>query len=134
MIEKLRDSRGWQLLTITTLILIVPLMADINGRIGVIRRMQQREAQLNRQLDQERQVREELRSQLEQVTDDAYLERWARVDARMTLPGEVAIIPLFPEQFEPVVSAPVNNLPETDAPASISEQWRRLFFDAAPDP
>ena len=133
MIEKLRDSRGWQVLIITSLILVVPLMADINGRIGVLRRMHQQEARLNKELAQAQAEQETLEKQLQFVTSDAYLEQWARIEARMTRPGEVAIIPLYQEQTQPETSAS-RATSSADASLSTSQQWHRLFFDDATSP
>ena len=133
MIEKLRDSRGWQLLVITSLILVVPLMADINGRIGVLRRMHQQQTLLNQELARARAEQETLEKQLQFVTGDEYLEQWARIEARMTRPGEVAIIPLYQEQTQPETSASGASSP-TDASLSTSQQWHRLFFDDATSP
>jgi cell division protein FtsB len=133
VIEKLRDSRGWQLLVITSLILVVPLMADINGRIGVLRRMHQQQALLNQELAEARAEREALEKQLQFVTSDAYLEQWARVEARMARPGEVAIIPLYQGQTQPETSASGAS-PSPDAALSTSQQWHRLFFDDATSP
>jgi cell division protein FtsB len=132
--EKLRDSRGWQLLIITSLILVVPLMADINGRIGILRRMHQQEARLNQELTQAQAEREALKARLQFVSGDEYLEQWARVEARMTQPGEVAIIPLYPESTQSETSASTTDSSPTDTSPSTSEQWHRLFFDAATNP
>lgn len=129
MIEKLRDSRGWQLLTIIALILIVPLLADINGRLGIMRRMRQEEARLSQELAEAQAEHEALQAELEAVTQEAYLEQWARVYARMSLPGEVAIIPFSPDQSEPATSALDSNSSSEDASVAVSEQWLRLFFD-----
>ena len=66
---------------------------------------------------------DELRRQLTYVKSDEYVERWARVEARMVKPGEVAIVPLVaviePPQAEP---APV----EEPAPRS-QPLWIRLW-------
>ncbi len=126
MIKKLRESRGWQLLLISALILLMPLIVDVNGRISVIRRMRQEETRLEQELVQVQAEQDALQEQLEFVAGDAYLEQWARVEARMTKPGQVAIIPLTAEQ---------NTTPQADnffsavpSTPSIPEQWRRLFF------
>jgi hypothetical protein len=108
-------------------------MADINGRIGVLRRMHQQQALLNQELAQARAEREALEKQLQFVTSDAYLEQWARVEARMARPGEVAIIPLYQGQTQPATSASEAS-PSPDAALSTSQQWHRLFFDDATSP
>lgn len=129
MIDKLRESRGWQLLIITALILIVPLLADINGRLGIMRRMRQEEARLSQELAEAQAEHEALQAELEAVTQEAYLEQWARVYARMSLPGEVAIIPFSSDQAESAASALESNRSSEDASVAISEQWLHLFFD-----
>jgi cell division protein FtsB len=129
MIQKLRESRGWQLLIIAGLILLMPLIVDINGRISVIRRMHQEQARLQQELADIQAEQEALQTQLDFVASDAYLEQWARVDARMTRPGEVAIIPAPAHASEQTTPDLENDLfPATDPPPSIPEQWRRLFF------
>jgi hypothetical protein len=69
-----------------------------------------------------------LLARLESVSDDAYVERWARVDARMTMPGDIAFIPLAPEDIRPTFPSfetrPTRPRPES----SIAEQWRRFFL------
>jgi cell division protein FtsB len=129
MIEKLRESRSWQLFIITTLILIVPLLADINGRLSIMRRMRLEEVRLGQELSEAQAEHEALEAQLEWVTQEAYLEQWARVNARMSLPGEVAIIPFSPQQVEQAASAVESNPSPEDTSPAISEQWLRLFFD-----
>jgi cell division protein FtsB len=131
MIDKLRNSRGWQLLTITTLILIVPLMADINGRIDMVRRMHRKEVQLRQELDQVQRENSMLHAELEQITDLTYLERWARVEARMTRTGEVAIIPVLAQVPDYGAQPPQQDPSTEEAPLTTSDEWRHLFFDAA---
>jgi cell division protein FtsB len=134
MIQKLSESRRWQLFFIVGLIVVVPLTVDINGRISTLRHMRQKEAQLETEIANAQDENAQLRSELQSLSDLAYLEEWARVEAHMTKPGEVAIIPLY-------VSAPQPQDPSLDgAPTtagtslSFAAQWRRLFFDelAAP--
>ena len=85
------------------------------------------------ELTQAQAEQDALQEQLEFVASDDYLEQWARVEARMTLPGQVVIIPL--QQTEPGEPAQTGSFFPAAPPApSIPEQWRRLFFgdDAAP--
>ncbi len=119
---------------ITALILVVPLMADISGRMSVIRRMRQEQARLERELAEVQAENEALRAELEFVASDAYLERWARIDARMTLPGEVAVIPVIVTPPEQAVSGSASDPARSSTPPSIPEQWHRLFFGEAAVP
>jgi cell division protein FtsB len=132
MIKKLQESKSWQLLLISALILLMPLLVDVNGRISVIRRMRQEETRLEQELTQAQAERDALQEQLEFVASDAYLEQWARVEARMTLPGQVVIIPLQTEPGEPTQTG--SFFPAAPPATSIPEQWRSLFFgnDSAP--
>ena len=129
--QRIRDSRGWQLLIITALILIVPVLADINGRLGIMRRMRQEEARLSQELTEVQAEHEALQAELEAVTQEAYLEQWARVHARMSLPGEVTIIPFSPDQEGSAAPALESKVSSDDTSLAISEQWLHLFFDDA---
>ena len=127
MIKKLSESRNWQLALIIGLVIIVPLTIDINGRIGIIRSMRQREASLQQELADAQQERAEIQAQLDALEEPAAVEEWARVEAHMTKPGEVAIIPIYSNPAQP--ETPVEEETATSgASLSISEQWFRLFF------
>jgi len=64
----------------------------------------------------------DLEGQLEYVQTDEYVERWARVEARMVKPGEVAVVPITvtpePTPAEAVIEG-------TPAPAAESF-WLRV--------
>lgn len=131
MIEKLGRSKSWQFLLIIALILIVPLTVDINRRISVLRRMHQEEARLTQELTEAQSEQSELQAQLEYVNSDAYVEAWARVEARMTLPGETAFVPLIDWEVETDQTLPSGAAAGSNL--SIPQQWRRLFLgDATP--
>jgi cell division protein FtsB len=134
MVDKLRESRSWQLLLIATLVLLIPLMADISHRMSVLHRMHQKRAQLTLQLAQARAENDELNAQLEFVAGDAFLEQWARVEARLARPGEVAAIPLFEDQTRRRFTALDDKPSSEGTPSSMPQQWRRLFFDEPATP
>jgi cell division protein FtsB len=129
MIDKLRQSRGWQFLLVSSLILLIPLMADISGRMSTLHRMHQEKARLTHELEMASAEHDILLARLESVSDDAYVERWARVDARMTVPGDVAFIPLAPEDIRPTFTSFEKRLPRPQPETSIAEQWRRFFLE-----
>jgi len=133
VIEKLRESRGWQFLLIAALILVVPLIADVNRRMGDIRRMHQKEAELEQELTAVQAEQEALQEELEYVNSDAYVEEWARVEARMTLTDEVAIVPVITEPPQQTESAESPS-PPGDTSSSIPKEWHSLFFDDATAP
>ena len=128
MINRLRDSRSWQLLIGTTLVLIVPLMVDIQGRMEVLRRMREEEARLAQELTTMREEHENLEARLEFVLSEPFLEQWARVDLRLGRPGEVAIVPMYVEQSRQVTPTLKDIDSPTETTPAISEQWHRLFF------
>ena len=129
VIEKLRESKSWQFLLIAALILILPLMVDITGRIGIIQRMHEEKIRLEQEIATKEAEHQALQEQLDFVASDTYLEQWARVDARMSLPGEVAAIPLHDEKVEKMpLTKQDRPAPGADAD-SISQQWHQLFFD-----
>jgi hypothetical protein len=129
VIEKLRESKSWQFLLIAALILILPLMVDITGRIGIIQRMHEEKTRLEQEIAAKETEHQALQEQLDFVASDTYLEQWARVDARMSLPGQVAAIPLYDEKIEEMSLTKQARLdPGADAD-SISQQWHELFFD-----
>jgi cell division protein FtsB len=134
MMDKLRESRSWQLLLITTLIILVALMADVSGRMSVLYRVNQKEAQLTQQLNEARVEQDMLAAQLEYVNGDVYLEKWARGEARMSQPGDVAVIPLLDGKTRKRFTA-LDNIPSSGGtPSSVPEQWRRFFFEGPGTP
>ena len=129
MIEKLRESKSWQFLLIAALILILPLMVDITGRIGIIQRMHEEKVRLGQEITEKEAEHQALQERLDFVAGDTYLEQWARVDARMSLPGEVAAIPLHDAGVEETSATQQDSLAPGDDADSISQQWHQLFFD-----
>ena len=134
MMDKLRESRSWQLLFMTTLILLVALMADVSGRLSVLYRVNQKEAHLTLQRDEALVEQDMLAAQLEYVNGDAYLEKWARGEARLSRPGDVAVIPLLEGKTRKRFTA-LDDVPSLGGtPSSVSEQWRRFFFEGPGSP
>jgi cell division protein FtsB len=134
MIDRLRESRSWQLLLIATLVLLIPLMADISGRMGVLHSMHQERARLTQSLAEAVAEQVTLKAQLEHVSDDQYLEQWARVEGRLARPGETAIIPQFAGQLSNRFTA-LDDIPSpAGSSSSVSEQWRHFFFDNSSNP
>ena len=134
MVDRLRNLRSWQLLVVTSLVVIVPLMADLHGRLGLLRRMRQEELRVTRELERLQAEQTTLKTQLDFVSDEAYVERWARVELRMTRTGEVGLIPIYQQQPQEVPSAAPASAVSGDSYFDIPEQWRQLFFPEATEP
>ena len=128
MIERLRESRSWQLVFVGALIIILPLIVDINNRLDIIRQMKQEESQLNQELQRLQAENQALQTQLEFVQSPKYTELWARTQARMTLPGEVAIVPLMDGKPVDVSTHTTEDEVWASPRLSPTQAWHDLFF------
>jgi cell division protein FtsB len=102
----------------------IPLVSGFNGRMTIIRQMRQEEQQLAQAIAKEQARRAELEELHAYVKSDAYVEYWARVQARMAYPGEVTVIPIVQEP----ASAPLSSAPASPPPASPLDEWWAVFF------
>ncbi len=130
MLTRLRTSVSWQFLFIVILIFLMPLTVDINERIRTLRRMRQEEARLNQAVAAAQDEHKALQEQLAYVSSEAYVEEWARIEARMVRPDEVGIVPLWTVQGASASEA--GGETEADATLPLSARWHSLFFDIAP--
>jgi hypothetical protein len=96
-----------------------------NARLATVRQMRQDEARSSQEVVAEQARQADLKLLRSYVASDAYVEHWARVEARMTKPGEVAVIPVAP------ASAQLNATPSVpaSAPPTIADEWWAVFFD-----
>jgi cell division protein FtsB len=116
----------WQRLSPVLIVLIlVPVGIAFNARLATIRQMRQDEARLSQEVSAEQARQANLKLLRAYVASDAYVEHWARVEARMAKPGEVAVIPVAP------ASAQVNAVSPAPAslPSTIMDEWWAVFFD-----
>jgi hypothetical protein len=109
---------------------LAPVVISFNARLATIRQIREDEARLGEQVSVEQVRHDDLLALRSYVASDAYVEHWARVQARMTKPGEVAVIPLAPTSL-PAETAPP---PAAGAPATIMDEWWAVFFDANTQP
>ena len=56
-------------------------------------RMKAEEQRLGQLIETEQARQKSLQSQLDEAQSDEYVERWARVEAKMVRPGEVLVVP-----------------------------------------
>ncbi len=116
----------WQRLSPVLIVLIlVPVGIAFNARLATIRQMRQDEARLSQEVSAEQARQANLKLLQGYVASDAYVEHWARVEARMSKPGEVAVIPVAPAsaQVNAALPAPAN------VPSTIMDEWWAVFFD-----
>jgi cell division protein FtsB len=112
------------------LLMIVPVAISFNARLVTIRQMRQDEASLEQAVTTEQARQADLRSLQGYVASEAYVEHWARANARMTRSGEVAVVPVAPGSSQANLPAPA----PASVPASILDEWWAVFFDPAPNP
>ena len=62
------------------------------------------------------------------MSSDAAVEWWARVQARMVKPGEIAVVPQMPSAQADPDSTPDTVVQEHDPPS----EWWAAFFAAIP--
>jgi len=116
----------WQRLAPVLIVLVlVPVVIAFNARLATVRQMRQDEARLSQEVVAEQARQADLKLLQSYVASDAYVEHWARVEARMAKPGEVAVIPVAPAsaQLNAAPSAPAS------APPTIVDEWWAVFFD-----
>ncbi len=123
-LEKNTSHRRWVAALI--LVLIVPLAIGFNTRLSAIQRIHDDELRLRQQVADEQARHEDLERLSAYVASDAYVEHWARVDARMAKPGEVAVIPVASE----AMPADSSTSATPRMPSTILDEWWAIFFEA----
>ena len=107
-----------------TVIAAVLLALGFNSRLTAIRQMRQDEARLKQAIATEETRQAGLKSYLDYIRSESYVEHWARVDARMVKAGEVAVIPVAPTAGQLGSNSPA----PAKVPATILDEWWALFF------
>jgi cell division protein FtsB len=112
------------------LVLVVMIVAalNFNARLTTLQQMRDEETRLKRAVSAEQARRSDLQSLRSYVASDAYVEHWARVEAKMIKPGEVVIVLVAPNvaPANPTMPAAVQ------MPKTILEEWWSLFFGEVP--
>jgi cell division protein FtsB len=107
-----------------TVVAAVLLAFGFNSRLTAIRQMRQDEARLKQAVATEETRQASLKSYLDYIRSESYVEHWARVDARMVKAGEVAVIPVAPTTGQLGSDSPA----PAEVPATILDEWWALFF------
>ncbi len=106
----------------------IPLFAEFNARLAVSRQLFEEAARLQREIAIERARAAFLRTYEEYLQTDAYVEWWARVSARMTRPGEIAVVPQIPAD----PTSPVAPAAAAVMPRDYVFEWWAAFFTSVP--
>ncbi len=105
-----------------------PFVAEFNARLVVSRQLVEEEARLKREIEAEQNRAALLESYEQHVKSDAYVEWWARVQARMVKPGEIAVVPQTPADQAESIGA--GGLPPLARDYAV--EWWAAFFGELP--
>jgi hypothetical protein len=123
-----------QILAISVLSLAIFLVIDYGQREAADRYVSQAERDLQAQIAAEADLHQELLALREYVNSPEYVERWAREQANMVLPGDRPVILMTPQvsdnTFALVEPQPVASVQDREQPNWV--QWWALFFDREP--
>ena len=107
------------------------LVWGFGQQLALARQVRAEETWLEQRVADEQAHHDELTEQLAYVRSDEYVEHWARAEAKMARPGEVAVI--VPEDLDEETASDVQPTPtpEPKAQPFWAELWELLF--APPD-
>ena len=108
-------------------LMVILLAFSFNSRLSTIRQLREEEARLKQTATAEKARQAELGLYRDYVASDSYVEHWARVEARMIKPGEVAVVPVAAQSVRLTPAAPT----PARLPATVLEEWWLAFFGEA---
>ena len=94
------------------------------------RQMRAEEMRLEQAVAAKQAYHDDLVSQLEYVQSDAYVEQWARKDAKMARPGEVVVVVPKESGTEPIVDTPSASISDPKSQPFWVELWELVFSSA----
>jgi len=115
---------GPQIVVILVVLVGLVLTLDFNRRLAFTRRIGADEQTLADEVATAEAHQAALLAQRDYVQTDAYVERWARYEAKMVKAGEVLVVPLAQT---PVLEAAAAAPSPTPTPAPW-QAWWALFF------
>ena len=113
------------LATLITLPLALVLLWGLGQQLLLAHRMRVEERRLEALVAQAQARHDELLARLDYVRSDEYVEHWARAEAGMARPGEVAVV-LLNEGQRAGVSATPTPMPTAESPES-RPWWKELW-------
>ena len=112
----------------TTAAIVVGLAWGFTRQLVLAHQMQAEDRRLEQAVAAEQARHDELVTQLEYARSDEYVENWARGEARLARPGEVAIVVL--EDEEPAGGVQPTPAPEPEGRPFWAEVWEAVFGPA----
>jgi hypothetical protein len=124
---------GTQFAAIVVLTITLFLIIDLGRRTTAGYYVSQAEKDLKADIRAELALKQKLIERLEYVKTDAFVEQWAREQARMVRPGDRPLIVVTPvaSPGAPFVVQPPNASRSTGAVPNWHHWWR-LFFNSTP--
>jgi hypothetical protein len=124
---------GTQFAAIVVLTITLFLIIDLGRRTTAGYYVSQAEKQLKADIRAELAIKQVLLDRLEYVKTDAFVEQWAREQARMVRPGDRPLILVTPATppGEPSIIQPTT-VASTAEPEPNWHHWWRLFFNSEP--
>ena len=113
---------------IVAALIALPFLAEFNARLTQSRELDAQQAALSTQINTENARHEALLKLQDWAKSDKYVEYWAR-SARMTKPGEVAVVPIA-AQANPATSIARTTPISTTPNDPLSEWWTAFFGEA----
>jgi cell division protein FtsB len=124
---------------LATLVAIVAVIAIVGTivwgfaqQLALARQMRDEENRLALAVATERARNDELVAKLEYVQSNAYVEEWARTEARMAKPGEVVVVLVDETADESTTEAEPSPSPEPEDQSLWAELWELVFGSASP--
>ena len=128
-----------QLMFTVTLALGMLLAFQFAKRIADSRPLHKEYEQTRAEVNELEIERSQLRDELAFIQSDDFVEIWARTEARMLLPGDVFVFPIYPETEAITESPPVSETTQNERVKSVPkvideassnwQLWKQLFFD-----
>ncbi len=113
-----------------SLVVVGGLVWGFSQQVARARQMRAEEARLEQAVAAEQMHHDGLVARLKYVESDAYVEQWARKDAKMAKPGEVVVLVVDESDTEPVVDVPPTSTVDSES-QSFWVELRELFFSLA---
>jgi cell division protein FtsB len=125
-----RDRLTAGAVLLVALLLVGGLVWAFGQQFALSGRMRVEEQRLQQLIDTELERKAKLESEIEYTRSDTYLERWARVEAKMIHPGEVLVVPVESEAPQPMVTPEPTKEPVEEQPEVESQSWWDKFLEA----
>jgi cell division protein FtsB len=124
---------GTQFAAIVVLTITLFLIIDLGRRTTAGYYVSQAEKKLKAEIRAELAFKQRLIERLEYVKTDAFVEQWAREQARMVRPGDrpLILVPFAAPSGEPAAVQPIDTASLT-GPEPNWHHWWRLFFNSEP--